>query len=324
MKTVFKVLAVLLVLLIVLVVGVVIFAISNINGLVKTGIEKGGTYATGSMTTVEKVEVGIFGGTMSMDTLEIANPSGFTTPFFFELASADVRADWASYNEPKIRVPRVKLSGIEVYLDKGGNPSNYNTILNHIKSLESGSGSAPSKDGSERSVLIDSLVLENIQIHVANMPGVSLLAGDVAVTIPRIELQNVGEKTDMSVGEVVTLVVKTVLSSAIKAGGGIIPSDVLGDLSNTLSQLESLKGLGIGAIGDVGSLLDGQAEEVIGDLQKQGQQVIDDAKKQVEDKVDDAKKQVEDTVNKGVDDAKNEIEKGINNILGGKKKKTDG
>ncbi|MCA9304568.1 MAG: AsmA family protein, partial [Phycisphaerales bacterium] len=178
MKTALKILAVLFVLLIVLVVGVVIFAISNINGLVKTGIEKGGTYATGSMTTVENVDVGIFGGTMSMNTLEIANPSGFTTPFFFELGSADVRADWASYNEPKIHVPRVKLSGIQVYLDKGANPSNYNTILNHIKSLEGGSGSGSGSGGTERSVLIDSLVLEDINIHVANMPGVSFAVGD--------------------------------------------------------------------------------------------------------------------------------------------------
>lgn len=321
MKTVLKILAVLFVLLVLLIVAVLYWAASNIDSLVKTGIEKGGSYSLGVPTVVESVDVGLLAGTLDMDGLKVSNPSGFSTPHFIALGDSDITVDIGTITSDKVKFSEFTLKGIDVYLDKGGNPSNYNTILNNIKRFESGASEEPKNaEGANKAVVIDSLVLEDINIHVANMPGVSLLAGDVAVTIPRIELKGVGEKERMKAGDVASLVVKTVLSAAIEAGGGIIPLDVLNDLGSQLANLDSLKELGITSIGEVGGLLEGgienfstQAEEALEDLKTQGEDAIEDAKKEIEDKVNDA-----------VDDAKNEIEKGINNILGGKKKKEDG
>ncbi len=316
MKKILIILAVLFVLIIALLVGGVIIAAANIDGLVKAGIEKGGTYATGVETTVEGVDVALFSGTLTMNTLQIDNPNGFSTPHFMTLGDTDVEIKLASISQDKIIVPKVHLSGIEVYLDKGNNPSNYNAILNNLKRFESDETAPPTDtakdDVASKPVVIESFVLEDISVHVANMPGVSMLTGDVAVTIPRIELKNIGEKEAMSIGDIVGLVVKTVLSAAIENGGGILPSDVLGDLAGGLGSLSSLSDLGIDAIGGldgIGEDIGKQAQEAVDDLTEQGEKAIEDIKDQAEDAAEDIKKELED---------------GIGNIFGKKKKDDDG
>ena len=79
-------------------------------------------------------------------------------------------------------------------LDKGADPSNYNTVLNNLKRFESGEKGPPPAESEAMRVVIDSLVIEDVGVRLANMPGIGAVAGDVAVRVPRIELQNVGKE----------------------------------------------------------------------------------------------------------------------------------
>jgi hypothetical protein len=155
-------------------------------------------------------------------------------------------------------------------------------------------------------VVIDSLVIEDVGVRLANMPGIGAVAGDVAVRVPRIELQNVGKDNPMSMGEVIGLVVKTVLAASIEAGGGIIPGDVLGELQGGLGSLKSLSDLGITGVGDIGKAIEGQ----IGAATEQAQKALDEAKKAGED----LKNQAED-----IQDSVNETTDKLKNIFGGNK-----
>lgn len=309
MKKILIALVLIVVFVIALLIGAVAFGISKIDDIFKAGIEKGGTYATGVETTVDLVDVSLTGGTFDMEGFQLANPAGFTSPHFLALGSTSVAVNPNAVNSEVITLSSLNLSNISVYLDKGGDPSNYQTIINSLQRFESGS-KAETKPDSERSgpkLVIESLVIDGVDVHLANMPGVSLVAGDVAVNVPQIELQNVGSDEPMTFGEVIGLVVKTVLAASVEAGGGIIPSDVLGQLQSGLGSLESLQEMGIDAVGDFGK----QIEDQLGGVTEQAEQMIDDAKKAGEDlqnQVDDAKKQVEDAAD------------GIKDLFGGGKK----
>lgn len=309
MKKVLIIIAVLVVLLIAAIAGVFMFALSQADNIAKQVVERGGSYAMGVATTVDQVDVELFKGTATMSGLNIANPTGFNTDHFFALASSDAQITLESINTNTVIIPKIHLSGINVILDKGKKPSNYNQILHNLSRFESGDAKPADATKQGKNVIINSLVLEDISIHVANMPGVSLLAGDVAVKIPRIELQNVGEKGNMKAADIFNLVIKTVLAAAVEAGGGIIPGDVLGELTNGLGSLSSLSDLGINAISDL------NLDEVMGGVEEQVNKAVEDLGKQTEDikkTVDDATKDVE----KKIDDAANEIK----GIFGGKKK----
>ena len=284
MKKVLIGLVVVVVLLVVLVVGGVIFGLTQIDKIVKTGIERGGTYATGVDTTVDMVDVSLTKGTFDMGGFQLANPAGFDTPHFLALSDTSVALNANQTGSQVITLSSLTLDGIDVYLDKGGNPSNYNTVLNNLKRFESGEKGPPPAESDGMKVVIDSLVIENIDVHLANMPGIGFVAGDVAVNVPRIELKNVGKDEPMGFAEVIGLVVKTVLAG-----------------------LTSFSDMGIEAVGDLGK----QLNEQLGGAVEQAQKALDDAKKAGEDLQNQAD-DLQDSVNDAADKVKG--------IFGGGKK----
>ncbi len=288
------------------IVGLVAVGLSQIDNIVKVGIEQGGTYATGVDTTVTGVDVSLTKGTFDMDGFMLANPPGFDTPHFISLADTNVTLNSGATSTKVITLSNLTLSGIDLILDKGADPSNYNTVLNSLKRFESGEKGPPPAESEAMRVVIDSLVIEDVGVRLANMPGIGVVAGDVAVRVPRIELQNVGKDEPMSMGEVIGLVVKTVLAASIEAGGGIIPGDVLGDLQGGLGSLKSLSDLGITGVGDIGKAIEGQ----IGAATEQAQKALDEARKAGED----LQKQAE-----GIQDSVNETTDKLKNIFGGNK-----
>ncbi|MFG0247081.1 MAG: hypothetical protein ACF8MF_13610 [Phycisphaerales bacterium JB052] len=313
MKTAIKIIAVIVVLLILAIIGLVVLGFSQVDRIAKEAIERGGTYAMQVDTTVESVDVNITGGTASMSGLNIANPAGFDTEHFMHLGGSDASVDLNTIRSGTIVMPSITLSGIDVILDKGGNPSNYNTILESLKRFENKTdgGSEPQPTGEAgqgTKLIITSLKLQDINIRVANMPGLSLAVGDVAVNIPEIELRDVGKEESMTTAEVINLVVKTVLAAAVEAGGGIIPSDVLGELGNGLAGLESLSDLGIEAISEL------KLDEALGGVQEQIDQVSEDVQKQV----DEATKELEDKA-KDIEDKIDDATEELKNIFGGNK-----
>ncbi|PCI08366.1 hypothetical protein COB72_08445 [bacterium] len=320
MKTAIKIIAVLFVLVVLGIVGLVVFGLGQIDKLAKTAVEYGGTYAMGVETTVDTMDVALTKGTVEMGGLSIDNPSGFDTGHFFTLANTSASFDLESISADAYIVPTIHLIGIDIILDKGQDPSNYNQILKNLARFESDDQSSSDQTKAGKNVIIKSLILEDINIHVANMPGVSLLVGDVAINIPRIELNNIGEKESMKAGDIFNLVIKTVLAAAVESGGGIIPSDVLGELVNGLSSLSSLSDLGIDAISDLNldGVMSGVTEQ-LGDVTEDVQAVVDDTVKEAEKAVEDVTKEITDTV----DDAVKDVSDKLNNIFG-KKKKDDG
>lgn len=295
MKTAIKIIVAVLVLIIALIIGLVVLALGFIDKGAQAVVEHGGTYAMGVETTVGSMDVALTKGTVEMGELIIANPAGFDTAQFFVLDTASAQMDINSLNSDAIIIPTVRLSGLNVTLDKGNDPSNYNQILENLSRFEAGEGAPADASKEGKNVIIKSLILEDINISLANMPGVELLAGDVAINIPQIELQNIGEQESMNAGDIFGLVIKTVMAAAVEAGGGIIPGDVLGELGNGLSGLTSLGDMGINAISDLdldGAL--GQVGEQIDQATQGAQDAVTDVADDAQDAIDDAANKVKD------------------------------
>ncbi|MEQ8769672.1 MAG: hypothetical protein RIB60_04090 [Phycisphaerales bacterium] len=292
MKKILLIVLLLVGLLILGVVGLVAFGLTKIDDIVKEVIQRGGTYATGVETTVDTVEVGLFDGTFAMDGFNLANPDGYDSPHFFHLTGTDVAVDPQSLNQDVITVPSVTLSGIDLYLDKSGGDGNYNFVLEKLERFESsGSDSAPENSGGKK-VIVNSLVIDGVTTHVTGVPGLSSVTGDVTVSVPRVELKNVGSaEGGMTTAELINLVVKTVIAASVEAGGGIIPADMLTDLQGGLSQLVSLDALGIEALGDLGDL-----DAMGGNVQEAVDNAVNDASGKAQEAIDDAANKAGDAV----------------------------
>lgn len=316
MKTLLKVVAVGLGLLILLIVGLVILGFSQIDALAKRGIEEGGTYVLGVETTVDGADVGIFDGTFAMSGLTVGNPAGFSTPHFLALPAANVQVDTKSIQSETIVVPTLNIGKADLYIDRADGETNYQAILDNVGRFEKGEKTEPAGEGA--TFVVNSLVLQGANVKVTGFGPVSDVVGDLTVDLPKVELQNVGSEEPLTAGELISLIVKTLLSTTVEAAGGKLPEQLIGDLKSRLGSLESLKDLGITAVGDVGAL----AEGIAGDAAKQLENItdgaagkVDDVKEQAEEAVDNVKQEAE----KAVDDAKNTIK----GLIPGQKKGDD-
>lgn len=300
-KKLVKVLGILGLVLVAGVVILVVVTLGAIDTVARKAIEAGGSYATGVDTTVASTDISIMGGTFQMTGFDIGNPEGFTSPHFLGMQETRVALSVGSLTQENIRLPELTLREIDVYLEGSGQNANYNQILNNLKRFES--GDKPKKAGKEdggsgKTFVIDVLTIDGVEVNVAGIPGIAQAVGDVTVNVPKIELNGVGSQGGLSMAELIDLIVKTVLSATIEAGGGIIPADVLNELGSGLAGLESLGDLGITAIGDVGAMA--------GEIGEEATKVIEGAA---------------DEAGKAIDDAAKGIEEGLNDLLGGGTKK---
>jgi len=310
-----KIVKVLLIVGLILVVAVAVVgavALGNLDRAAKIGIERGGSYALGVDTTLEKADIGVLSGTFSMDRLTVANPAGFSTPHFLALGAGNVSVSYGSLMEDTIILPELTLSGIDVYLDKEEGSSNYQTIMDNLKKFESGDAPAePAPTGGKsKKLIIEKLDITGIVVHA------EVLGGEpTTVNVDAIHLTNVGSEggDTLELAGVAAVVVQAVMIAAVQAGAGVLPDALIGELQSGLSGLSSLSDLGVGvtadiggAVQDLGGLADDLANGVITSAE--------DLTKGLEDSVNEIGDQIEEA-GKGLEDAA----KGLGGLFGGNK-----
>ncbi|MCH7848184.1 MAG: AsmA family protein [Planctomycetes bacterium] len=285
MKTLIKMVAVLLILLVLATVAVALY----IDTIAKTAIERGATYALGVETTLGSADVGLWSGTFSMGDMTIANPAGFESPYFTHLGQGDVEVALKTLRQETVELPTLTLTDLEIYLDKKEGKANYDVILENLKRFESQENAQDDAGG--KKFIIEEVLIKNIMVHVQLLP----LGGDLTkldVPIDEVRLHDVGSGTDGSVlmSELTSVIIKAVLAAIVQKGGGLIPSDILGDLGQGLGSLAEI-GL------DVATGLGDRIKDAGGGL---------------------------DEVTEGLGDAIKSIGDGLGGLLGGDKKKDDG
>ena len=313
MKLVGKLIAAVIVIAVLAVIGVFVY----IDSIAKAGVEAGGTYALGVETTLDGMDVGVLSGSVEMDELKVANPSGFDTPHFLRLGNGRIDVSLGSLMEDKVVVPELVLSGISMNLENKGGTANYKAILDGMKKAESKDKAAPADSKEGKKFVVQHVLINDVKVQADLLPIGGKLTR-VPLTIERIELKDVGTDSDEGVllAELTNILMKAILTSVAEKGGGLIPADITNGLTAGLKGLEGLGGVSVKVVGDVTAVVDGQVKKVgeIGAGIMKG--VGDGGKKATEGLKDAAKK-----VDTDVKDAGKKLEKGIGNLLSPGKKK---
>jgi hypothetical protein len=304
-KTLVKIVVVLIMLLVL----AAVVGIMAIDSIAKTGIEKGATYALGVPTTLTSADVGIRAGTFDMKGLHVANPTGYTGEFL-GLGEGSVAVSLGTLREDVVRLPHLRLTTLDMSLEKKDGKANYDVILANIKRLESPDAPAEPDPNAKR-FIVDEVTITDVSVMINLLP----IGGDLAKTqidIPQIKLQGVGSETGNGVllRELAPIIIKALMAAIIEKGGDLLPAEMLGDLQSKLAGLQSLGDLGIGVLAGSGGAL----EQITGGL--------GGVTKDLEGAAKDVGKSAGDAV-KGIG---NEINKGLGGLLGGDKdkKKKDG
>lgn len=297
-----KIAIVLFVLFALVVIGVVVL-LSQVGSLVKVGVEKGGTYALGTNTTLEKADIGLFSGKVGLTKLNIANPQGFKGTEFFSMGNGQVEVTLPSLSKDVIEVPLIKFDAIRVNLEKKEGASNYNVILENLKKATGGDKPATDKPkpaepaGDSKKFIVKSIQIRDVKVHVdlLGTGGAADKLAEVNIPIDEVLLSDVGtaENGGVDLQTLASVIVNAVLGAAADKGQNLPPeflNDLKGQVAGLQAQLDQVKGL------------KGSTTKVIGETQ-------DNVKKALEaGDVDAAKKAAEEGASKAVEEGKKTID----------------
>jgi hypothetical protein len=241
----------------VVIIGAGVFYLwSNMDGLIKTAIEKYGTQATQTQVKVDKVKVSPTSGEGAITGLSIANPKGYSAANAFMLGTVSVKVDTGTITKSPIVIKEILIDRPQVTYEMGaGGGSNLQTIqANAAKSGSSTPAQKPAAAGDKKSEV--KLIIENFYVRNGNVAAsaAALQGQRIDVKLPEIHMANIGKaKGGATPEEVASEVIAAISQQAAKAAAG--------DINKTL---DSLKGQLGGTTGASGSKVGDQLRGVLG------------------------------------------------------------
>jgi hypothetical protein len=244
MKWIIRIVVVLLV----LVAALLWFAFSQMDRLVKTGIETATPPVVRTSVTVGEVKLSPLSGSGIIENFVIANPEGFSGPYALRIGKADVALDTSASNAEKIVLKHVHIIDPEIHLEMGLQGTNLKQIAQNAETFAMGEarprpGTAEASpqataDASAEKALklqINELLIRGARVSA----GTSLVQGAKAeATLPEIRLSDIGSGPEGISPAALTAKVLSVLSTeAAKHGAS-------GSLKNLLNGGDSGGGTG--------------------------------------------------------------------------------
>lgn len=199
---------------------VVISIVAFIDQIATTAIRNVTPYFTGTEVTVSSVNFSLASGTMSINSLVIGNPEGYSTPsaiqfdeFTIDLKLDSLLTDCIEINEVRIINPRISME-----LSLTGN-SNLKDIQKNLESVTAKTeADAPVEEpvteeevveaDAQKQVIIRKLIIDGAVITVASKE----LGAGVPILLAPIELNDIGENGDTSIVEATNMVFTELLT----------------------------------------------------------------------------------------------------------------
>lgn len=199
--------------------GVAFYVITNLDSIVKAGIEKFGSEATKTAVRVSSVVIHLSKGSGEISGLTVANPREFSSPYIFSLGKIRLEIDAHSITSSPIVIDELRISSPQVVYEMNKDlVSNISVLKKNIQASAASSTKQPGKENpgkKEIRIVIKKLVIDNgsIEAHVAafkNRPR--------SVTLKHFEMTNVGGRN----GETPARIAEEILTTLVKEVGGAV------------------------------------------------------------------------------------------------------
>ncbi len=242
--------------LVLVVAGVLFFVVSNIDGIIKAGVERFGPEVTQTEVRLDEVEVAATSGQGALRGLFVGNPDGFEAPSIFELGEVSLDIDVSSITGDTVLIREIVIAAPQITYEIGPNGSNIDALRRSVEQAVGGGGSSGGGGGggsgggeastSERQIIIENLYVRGGQINVAAtaLPGQTLGA-----TLPDIHLTDLGK--DGGGADPAVIIDKVIEAVTEQVGVAVADVDLGGLLEGVSGEAaEQLRGVLEGATGE--------------------------------------------------------------------------
>src|ERR1051325_2059075 len=181
------------IILVVMVVAVVVLLFTNLNSIVKGGVEKVGPQITKTEMRLAKVNISPFSGSGQLTGLFVGNPEGYKTESAIKVGDVKVVLKMASVMHDTVEIESVNIQGPEITFDGGLFDNNLRKILDNVKAATGGNEKKDPKSppaASGKKFRVQDVVMKGGKVHV----NVSGLGASQSFDLPLgdIHLSNIG------------------------------------------------------------------------------------------------------------------------------------
>ena len=237
------------VILVVVVVAVVVLLFTNLNSIVKGGVEKVGPQITKTELRLAKANISPLSGSGQLTGLLVGNPEGYKTESAIKVGDVKVVLKMASVMRDTVEIESVNIQAPEITFDGGLGDNNLSKILDNVKAATGGNEKKEPKSppaGPGKKFRVQDVVMQGGRIHV----NFTALGASKSFDLPLgdIHLRNIGsDGSGVNVAELTRELMEPLLTAAIKA----VAESNLG---------KEIKNIGKGALDDVNKATKGIKE----------------------------------------------------------------
>lgn len=213
-----------LVLTAVIVIAVNLFA----DRAVRAGIESAATKALNVEVSVSDVSLSIMSGKLVLKNLLIGNPPAYHHDKLLVLKNAEIEVNVKSLLSDVVNIRNIRLNGVDVMIEQQGvSGNNLQDVLQAI--------SDDTEKGEGKKLHIDNLEISDITVKVNMMPN-SGQAEPVTLMLSPIRMTNLGADNKLGTAGLAGEIVLAIANAVVEEGIGVLPTDIVGTMTSTLSK----------------------------------------------------------------------------------------
>lgn len=188
--------------------------VSNLDTLIKKGVETVGPKILQADVKLDKVNLAVSSGSGELLGFRVGNPAGFKTDYAFDMERIKIELDPQSLTTDTIHIRRILIDGPKIIYEGALGQSNLNKLQANAQAYAGKSSNKEETSSGEgkpgKTVIIDLLKIDGGEASLS----MNLLQGQkVTVALPTIELKDIGSKKKIGFAGVL----KTVLAEINKA-----------------------------------------------------------------------------------------------------------
>lgn len=193
---------ILAVVLLVIIAAVIVYW--NIDRIIKNTVQSQATTSTNLQTTLNSASLSLLGGKLSLNGLQVASPPGYQAPQMLDVGSTNLAVSYGQLRSDPVHVSGITIDKPKLVIEQKNGELNFKKAMDDMpKSPDTApANSKPLK------LIIDDLKLNNPQVVVKGIG-----ATDIPLSLPSIELKDIGNGQGAQNGAAV----KDVLGQVITA-----------------------------------------------------------------------------------------------------------
>ena len=216
---------VILVLIAVFMIAVNFFA----DSAVKAGIESTATEALKVEVSVSDVDLSIVSGKLVLQNFSIGNPPAYQHDKLLVLRNTEIEVEAKSLLSDVVNIRQIRIDHVDVIIEQQSvSENNLHDVLQ-----------AASETDEWKKLRIDNLEISEITVKVDLMTDTEQTE-PVTLALSPIRMTNLGRDNKMDIAALLKEIILAIADSVVEEGIGVMPADIVGSMTSTLSKTINL------------------------------------------------------------------------------------